>query len=62
MDRLRREFQQLGTLQSPDACRQAPRSSTSAQDAIPDPQRIQVVTEYLFQDFSNRDWFFPLGF
>ena len=65
MDRLRREFQQLGTLQSPDACQQKPRVSTRAQDAIPDPQRTQVVTENLFQDFldfSNRDWFFPLDF
>ena len=35
---LRREFQQLGTLQSSDACRQAPRVSTRAQDAIPDPR------------------------
>ena len=50
MDRLRRKFQQLGTLQSPDACRQAPRTPTRAQDAIPDPQRTQVVTESrLFQ-------------
>ena len=47
MDRLRREFQQLGTLQSHDACRQAPRVS------IPDPQRTQVVTENLFQDFPR---------
>ena len=31
----------VGTLQSPDACRQAPRVSTRAQDAIPDPQRAQ---------------------
>ena len=31
------EFQQLGTIQGPDACRQAPRVSTRAQDAIPDP-------------------------
>jgi len=65
LDRVRREFQQLGTLQSPDACRQAPRVSTRAQDAIPDPQRTQVVTEYLFKiflDFSKQDWFFPLGY
>jgi hypothetical protein len=50
---------------NPYACRQAPRVSTRAQDAIPDPQRTQVVTEYLFKiflDFSNQDWFFPLGF
>jgi len=53
MDRLRREFQQLGTIQGPDACRQAPRVSTRAQDAIPDPQRTQVVTENLFQDFPR---------
>ena len=57
MDRLQREFQQLGTLQSPDACRQAPRVSTRAQDAIPDPQRIFFK---IFLDFSKRDWFFPL--
>jgi hypothetical protein len=43
----------LGTLQSPDACRQAPQVSTRAQDAIPDPLRTQVVTEYLFQDFPR---------
>jgi hypothetical protein len=53
MDRLRCEFRQLGTLQSPDACRQAPQVSKRAQDAIPDPQRTQVVTEYLFQDFPR---------
>ena len=53
MDRLRRKFQQLGTLQSPDACRQVPRVSTRAQDAIPDPQRTQVVTENLSQDFPR---------
>ena len=40
-----------GTIQGPDACRQSPRVSTWAQDAIPDPQRTQVVTENLFQDF-----------
>ena len=65
MDRLRREFQQLGTLQSPDACRQAPRVSTRAQDAIPDSQRTLVVTENLFQDFSRlfqSRLFFPLRF
>ena len=53
MDRLWREFRQLGTIQGPDACRQAPWVSTRAQDAIPDPQRTQVVTEYLFQDFPR---------
>ena len=53
MDWIRREFQQLGTLQSSDACRQAPRVSTRTQDAIPDPQRTQVVTENLFQDFPR---------
>ena len=53
MDRLRREFQQLGTVQGPDACRQATRVSTRTQDAIPDPQRAQVVTENLFQDFPG---------
>jgi hypothetical protein len=65
MDRLRREFQQLETLQEPDACRQAPRVSTRAQVAIPNPQRTQVVTENLFKiflDVSKRDWFYPLGF
>ncbi len=30
-----------------------PRVSTRAQDAIPDTQRTQVVTEYLFQDFPR---------
>ena len=53
MDWIRREFQQLGTLQDPDTCRQAPRVSTRTQDAIPDPQRTQVVTENLFQDFPR---------
>jgi hypothetical protein len=43
----------LGTMQGPDACRQSPRISTRAQDAIPDPQRTQVVTENLFQDFPR---------
>jgi hypothetical protein len=37
----------------PLVCRQAPRVSKRAQDAIPDPQRTQVVTEYLFQDFPG---------
>ena len=53
MDWMRCKFQQLGTLQGSDACRQAPRVSTRAQDAIPDPQRAQVVTENLFQDFAR---------
>ena len=53
MEQLRHEFQQLGTLQGPDACRQVPRVPTRAQDAIPDLQRTQVVTENLFQDFSR---------
>ena len=53
MDRLRREFQQLGTLQGPDACRKAARISTRIQDAIPDPQRTQVVTENLFKIFLD---------
>ena len=43
----------MDRLRSPDACRQAPRISTRAQDAIPDPQRAQVVTENLFQDFPR---------
>ena len=64
MNRLWRKFQQLGTIQDPDACQQAPRVSSRAQDAIPDPQRTQIVTEYHFKDFpthfSNPDWFFPL--
>ena len=58
MDWIRCKFQQLGTLQGPDACRQAPRVSTRTQDAIPDPQRTQVEFPRLFQ----RDWFFPFGF
>jgi hypothetical protein len=53
MDWIRREFQQLGTLQSFDACRQAPRISSRTQDALPDPQRTQVVTENLYQDFPR---------
>jgi len=52
MDRLRREFQQLGTVQGL-IYRQATRLSTRTQDAIPDPQRAQVVTENLFQDFPR---------
>ena len=53
MDWIRRKFQQLGILQDSDACRQAPRISTRTQDAILDPQRTQVVTENLFQDFPR---------
>ena len=53
MDWIRREFQQLGTLPSSDACRQAPRVSTRTQDAISDPHRTQVVTENLYLDFSR---------
>jgi hypothetical protein len=59
MNRLRRVFQQLKTLQSPDACRQAPRASTRTQDAIPDPQRTQVVTENLFKTFPSEIGFSP---
>jgi len=65
MDRLRCEFQQLGTLLSPDACRQAQRIPTRTQDAISDPQRTQVVTENLFQDFPRlfqARFVFPLRF
>ena len=52
-------------MQSPDACRQAPRVSPRAQDAIPDPQRTQVITENLFQDFPGlfqARFVFPLRF
>ena len=44
---IRRELQQLGTVQVSDACRQAPGISTRTQDAIPDSQRTQ-------------DWFFQV--
>ena len=54
MDRLRREFQQLGILQGPDACRKAARISTRIQDAIPDPQ-IQDFPR-LFHLLRMIDW------
>jgi len=65
MDWIRCKFQQLGSLQGSDACRQAPRVSTRTQDAIPEPQRTQVVTEnpfYYFPRLFQARLVFPLRF